>query len=524
MSFCLTFSEFVNFLDIPLYNEKQIEYFCRLVDDTMENRRESKNRSNDLLQIILGLQNGNVINDIESKGFCMLFLLAGFEPTASALTFALFELAVNENVRIKLRDEITTSLATITTKTFKMSDQIVLLNHQHLQYPVGYADSEPIIIELEKGASLEKYTLENVNPKMLELHLDSCISAEINMLVKEKTEITFDYSTILPKSRNASEMKTVKTITEISRLEHLLVHPLISTVLKQNYFLKLSNWFEVLMLALCFCPIFLPSIGMHKQLCALGVLAVVLELAIVVKGHPGPSKYIVMLRTVTLTFFHFFLSYSLLLIAFGLSFYKLFYEKSWKDSSNIAAAANCTDSKDEPPGFINGIALTFFKMIVMLTGELNASSFKFETFIHGVLFVAFVLVVPIILLNLLCGLAVYDVGMIRENAEKISYKEVVKYLVFTEKYITAIADLRPQWNFLKQKIFFQRKELLNKRLTVCPYTCNEKTKLLGRRTIRRIERFLFLNEDKQIIQHLGTIKENRKKIRELIAAENNRKG
>ncbi|GJQ64932.1 putative heme binding protein [Trypoxylus dichotomus] len=106
MSFCMAFPEFANFLGIPLYNEKQIEYFCNLVDDTMKNRRESKNKRNDLLQIILDLQNENVINDIESKGFCMLFLLAGFEPTGSALTFALFELAVNEDVQNKLRDEI----------------------------------------------------------------------------------------------------------------------------------------------------------------------------------------------------------------------------------------------------------------------------------------------------------------------------------------------------------------------------------------------------------------------------------
>ncbi|GJQ64931.1 pain [Trypoxylus dichotomus] len=367
-----------------------------------------------------------------------------------------------------------------------MSDEEeVLPSHQHLQYPVGYADSKPIIKALETGASLadrlllEEYTLRDVNPKMLELHLDSCISAKIDRVHKEGTEVTLDYSTILPKSYDVSEMKAVRTITEISRLQHLLVHPLISSFI----YIK---W----------------------------------QLAMVVKGHPISSRYIVMLRTVTLTFFHFFLSYSLLLIAFALSFYKLFYEKSWKDSSNIAAAGNYTDSKSEPPGFISGIALTFFNMIVMLTGELNASSFKFETFIHGVLFVAFVLVVPIILLNLLCGLAVYDVDMIRENAEIIGYKEVVKYIVFTEKYIAAIADLRPQWNFLKQKIFLQPNELLNKRLTLYPYKHDEKTKLLGRRTIRRIKQFLFLNENKHIIQHLETIEAHRKEIRELLATCN----
>ncbi|KRT84700.1 cytochrome P450, partial [Oryctes borbonicus] len=110
MSFCLAFPEFGNFLGIPLFAKKQTEYFCNLVDETMKSRLASSTVRNDFLQIILDLQRENVIDDIESKGFCMLFLLAGFEPIGAALTFTLFELASNEDIQDKLRDKINKAL------------------------------------------------------------------------------------------------------------------------------------------------------------------------------------------------------------------------------------------------------------------------------------------------------------------------------------------------------------------------------------------------------------------------------
>ncbi|GJQ64933.1 putative heme binding protein [Trypoxylus dichotomus] len=106
MCFCIALPKLANFLGIPLFEKKGADYLCNLLNETVKNRAKSKIIRNDFLQIILELKREYGISDSESNGHCLLFLLAGFETVGSIFTFALFELAVNEDIQDKLRVEV----------------------------------------------------------------------------------------------------------------------------------------------------------------------------------------------------------------------------------------------------------------------------------------------------------------------------------------------------------------------------------------------------------------------------------
>jgi len=113
-----------------------------------------------------------------------------------------------------------------------------------------------------------------------------------------------------------------------------------------------------------------------------------------------------MLITVSVTFLRFMVGYVTLLIAFALSFYILFRGSSVQGGAEMFA---------NPP-------VSLLKTIVMFTGEYDASYLSFDTFRYTshVIFLLFVVLMAIILLNLLNGLAVSDTEEIRKDAEILS--------------------------------------------------------------------------------------------------------
>ncbi|KRT84701.1 cytochrome P450 [Oryctes borbonicus] len=106
ISFCFAFPKLANFLGVPLFIPKPTQYICDLLDKTVKERVGSNIARKDFRQIIMDLKRQHEINDTEAHGHCVLFLLAGFETMGVALTFALFELAVNQEIQTRLRNEI----------------------------------------------------------------------------------------------------------------------------------------------------------------------------------------------------------------------------------------------------------------------------------------------------------------------------------------------------------------------------------------------------------------------------------
>jgi ankyrin repeat protein len=131
-----------------------------------------------------------------------------------------------------------------------------------------------------------------------------------------------------------------------------------------------------------------------------------------------------MLKSVSLTFLNFMADYVILLIAFALSFYILFKGSVQRDGTEI---------------FANPF-LSLQKTILMFAGEFEASSLSFETlpYTSHVIFLLFVFLVAIVLLNLLNGLAVSDTKAIRRNAETLSHVARVRLILKIETLIRAI--------------------------------------------------------------------------------------
>merc|ERR1740123_2730513 len=109
-----------------------------------------------------------------------------------------------------------------------------------------------------------------------------------------------------------------------------------------------------------------------------------------------------MFYTVFVTFFQFLLWYSFFVIAFALSFYVMFHTDHKNGTKNV----------DYP--FFDEIGTSLLKAAAMFVGELEFSDIPFtDNAISKILFV---------LMNLLNGLAVSDIGLIREEAEVLSLK------------------------------------------------------------------------------------------------------
>lgn len=104
--------------------DKQVDAFYRtLVEQTIEYREKNNVIRNDFMQLLIQLKN-NYVDDTEGKenaskmkltlneliAQAFLFFIAGYETSASTMTFCLYELAKNQNIQDKVRQDILNSL------------------------------------------------------------------------------------------------------------------------------------------------------------------------------------------------------------------------------------------------------------------------------------------------------------------------------------------------------------------------------------------------------------------------------
>lgn len=117
------------FLNIKRMDRNVEDFFMGVVKNTVNYREKNKIRRNDFMQLLLQLKNdgkvegdenstvnGNnsqpnetmTMNELASQ--CFVFFIAGFETSATTMTFALLELSLNQDIQDKLRNEIETIL------------------------------------------------------------------------------------------------------------------------------------------------------------------------------------------------------------------------------------------------------------------------------------------------------------------------------------------------------------------------------------------------------------------------------
>ncbi|XP_023014714.2 painless [Leptinotarsa decemlineata] len=200
-----------------------------------------------------------------------------------------------------------------------------------------------------------------------------------------------------------------------------------------KYFKNFENYIEITLILITGALLFItdPSNDTRKQLSSISILLAAFELVLMVGQHPKLSTNVVMLRTVSFNFFKFLMWYSLLIIAFALSFYILFTESPSEKSGNT------TGEEKEEEDYFTDPGKSMFKTIIMLTGEFDASDINFHTFpiISKLIFVLFIFMIAIILLNLLNGLAVSDTQMIKTDAELLGHIYRAQYIMYVESML-----------------------------------------------------------------------------------------
>ncbi|XP_017069398.1 probable cytochrome P450 6a23 [Drosophila eugracilis] len=94
------------------------DFYTQIVRETVEYRLKTKEKRNDFMDSLIEMyqkeQAGNTedglsFNEILAQAF--IFFLAGFETSSTTMGFALYELAQNQDVQDKLRDEVNHVLA-----------------------------------------------------------------------------------------------------------------------------------------------------------------------------------------------------------------------------------------------------------------------------------------------------------------------------------------------------------------------------------------------------------------------------
>jgi hypothetical protein len=206
----------------------------------------------------------------------------------------------------------------------------------------------------------------------------------------------------------------------------ILCELLLLAVHKWVYVKSPESWLELLLIIATFisCSGVGVSDVLKRHFYAIALLVGWVEMLLMSGRLPVLSVQREMLRTVSWTFLRFMLSYVTLLIAFALSFYILFRGSAEPESAKIYAS----------PLF------NFLKTIVMFTGEFETSNIPFDTvpFTSHVIFLLFVVVVAIVLLNLLNGLAVNDTGEIKRNAERLSLAARAKLISRIEGIVNVL--------------------------------------------------------------------------------------
>ncbi|KAE8279919.1 Transient receptor potential cation channel subfamily A member 1 [Larimichthys crocea] len=203
--------------------------------------------------------------------------------------------------------------------------------------------------------------------------------------------------------------------------------------LRWNYFKDYSNqsdWCTAILSLLFVIPIMLSVDGSwHWQAGAMAVLNSWIGFLFYLQRFEGVGIYVVMFWEIMKTLLRIIMLFLYLLLAFGLAFYALMLNQKEFDS----------------------VHLSVMQTFVMMAGELNYQNnfldpfLKHElpfSFLTYVILVNFVLLMPILLVNLLIGLAVGDIAEVQRNA-------ALKRIAMQVELHTSLEDRLPYW-FMKR--------------------------------------------------------------------------
>lgn len=102
------FPELARKLHMSITPDDITKFFIRIVKEVIEYREENNIKANDFLGILMELKKeaGIKLSLEQMAAQAFVFFLGGFETSSTTLGFALYEMALNEDIQNKLRQEI----------------------------------------------------------------------------------------------------------------------------------------------------------------------------------------------------------------------------------------------------------------------------------------------------------------------------------------------------------------------------------------------------------------------------------
>lgn len=290
---------------------------------------------------------------------------------------------------------------------------------------------------------------------------------------------------LTPDQQKGSVIFGLTKILSIIGILILAIRELFQFILSPFHYVRTAvNYFEVVLILLGAFLIYQHSYeddanAVHLRILrAVTILFAAYEFLQLVGSLPylSISTHMVILKKVALTFFKSLLLYSILLLAFALSFYSLFGGKEDADGHKSADNSTTTDEKngkDEPDVFNSfgypGIAI--IKTFVMLTGEFDASELALDqNGAYSIIFLIFVFLITIVLFNLLNALAIDDTQQIRVEGELVDFCERINIL---NRYESIILTRSDSWGFLKKLISIFPYTVPNGKIVIHPDKSNE---------------------------------------------------
>uniref|UniRef100_A0AAX7W8M0 Ion transport domain-containing protein n=1 Tax=Astatotilapia calliptera TaxID=8154 RepID=A0AAX7W8M0_ASTCA len=198
-----------------------------------------------------------------------------------------------------------------------------------------------------------------------------------------------------------------------------------------KYFMDYSNqsdWISAIFSILFVVPLMINAEGsLHWQAGAIAVLNSWVGFLLYLQRFEGVGIYVVMFGEIMKTLVRIVLLFFYLMLAFSLAFHALMLNQ------------------------FNSVPLSVVQTFVMMVGELNYQNNFLDEYLNhrlpfGILtyfiFVVFVLFMPILLVNLMIGLAVGDIAEVQRNA-------ALKRIAMQIDLHTALEDKLPYW-FMKR--------------------------------------------------------------------------
>ena len=225
----------------------------------------------------------------------------------------------------------------------------------------------------------------------------------------------------------------------------------------KRYFTAYENYLEwsiIILVILNLLPDYaLVKMGadrpLQRHLAALTLLLAFFQLYFllvrVIPNTPIPI-YVNMFTTVMRTYALILASYFFFILVFAFSFWLIFSPRhdesqgvTTSTATTVSTPTNTSDScccnnnggsgaEEHPNAPFDTISLSLVKTIVMFAGEMDYTDIVFNHWVGYVIWVLFVFLLVIVLMNILNGLAVSDIGKIREEVDKYNNISIVESL------------------------------------------------------------------------------------------------